>query len=378
MTTPVPILADGFKMSTEGDKVVIEFGVGDGVDAAGRPIVRVSDRMVIPQAIAQRLAIQLDDALKPHAAALRAAEAKMLPPGRAAEAVRSGAPPSRPAADEAGTRAAQLIRLVADLDVPHQYERSFRIGANGIQANRFLLTFNARDVTGDVAGRVLGICDTMAIPPQARRAAQDAFEMANCIHMGFEGDASGLVCKLYLERAVTPEESRTARAAGVSTLLHLAFKWNMRTSDWVTSRYRWFPGLDAAAIRDRLAAIYDNATESCALATEVLATAAARVAAERMQYLEVDEDGTARRSYDLNLYNAKMQVRDIQSTLFRMRDRYGIRPSQFQALYDQVQAQALGHLAGGLHRQGEEFFNVYYGVVSLPHFSNTFTPAAAG
>jgi hypothetical protein len=32
----------------------------------------------------------------------------------------------------------------------------------------------------------------------------------------------------------------------------------------------------------------------------------------------------------------------------------------------------LGHIAGGVHRNGEDFFNLYYGAVGLPHFHAAF------
>jgi hypothetical protein len=52
-----------------------------------------------------------------------------------------------------------------------------------------------------------------------------------------------------------------------------------------------------------------------------------------------------------------------------MRSHFGVRPGQFQGLYDQIKLLSLGHLAGGVHRNGKDFFNVYYGVVGLPRFS---------
>jgi hypothetical protein len=30
-------------------------------------------------------------------------------------------------------------------------------------------------------------------------------------------------------------------------------------------------------------------------------------------------------------------------------------------LYDQIKTRRFGHLAGGVHRNGKDFFNVYYG-----------------
>lgn len=373
-----PMLADAFKLSLDGDKVVIEFGRAVGTAAGGQPHIGVTDRIVIPRAIAQRLTVQLDDALKPHAASLRLAQAQALPPGQAAAAARPGPAPTRPPPDESGTKAAQLIRLVGELAVPHQYERSFRISQGSLQANRFLLTFNTNDVTGDPRQRVLDICDRMGMPPAAHAAAEAAFEMAHCLHLGFEGDASSIVCKLYLERTVPPEEARTARASNQSVLLHLAFKWDLLRGEAVTTRYRWFPGLSADAIEARFAQVYGAGQGASPggvsrdIATAVLREAAIRIAAERMQYLEVEEAENDRRSFDLNLYNAKLQVKDIQPLLYRMREHFGVRPGQFQALYDQVKGLALGHLAGGVHRNGADFFNLYYGVVSLPHFSDGF------
>jgi tryptophan halogenase len=97
-------------------------------------------------------------------------------------------------------------------------------------------------------------------------------------------------------------------------------------------------------------------------ALALLDLAAARVDAARLQFLEVEEDGNARLSFDLNVYDAGLAVRDFQAPLARLREHFGVRPGQFQALYDQIRNRPLGHLAGGVHRDGEAFATVYYGV----------------
>ena len=89
--------------------------------------------------------------------------------------------------------------------------------------------------------------------------------------------------------------------------------------------------------------------------------AAAGMNEKSLQYLEVQEDGNDRLSFDLNVYDAGLQLKDVQPQLTRMRETFGIRPGQFQTLYDQIKTRILGHLAGGMHRNGMEFFNVYYG-----------------
>lgn len=370
--------ANAFKLSLEAGDVVVEFGqLGERAAGGQPPAVSLSDRIVLPLDTARRLVLSLGDSLGKHAAALRAAEAKALPPGEAAAAARPADGASRAPADEAGEKGALLLRLVGELGIPHQYERSFRISAAGLMANRFLLTVDRRDLLGDPRARLLAICERLEMPAALRAAAEERFEMTSCAHFGFEGDPGRVVCKLYLERKVPDDEARRARERSEAVLLHLAFKWQVGGRTEVTSEYQWHPYLTAAQIEERLARhVYrDGPQASLALAKAVLALAAARAPAEQLQYLEVQEPGNGRRSFDLNLYNAKLLVKDLQPPLYRMRDLYAARPGQFQALYDQIKGKVLGHLAGGVHRDGGDFFNLYYGVAGLPHFNENFRRA---
>jgi len=363
--------ADAFKLAVAAGEVAIEFGqLAPAAGRRGQTGVAVTDRVVLPLEAGRRLLLWLEESLRPHAVALQAAGAKALAPQEAAAAARPGQVTARPSVDRSGERAAELLRLISSWEAPHQYERSLRLSARGIQANRFLLTLNARDIPGDASREALAICDRMGIPPVLRAAAEAKFAMANCVHFGFEGDQDSIICKLYLERAVPPAEARAAHAAGQKVLLHLAFKWDLMTSAAVTTRYHWFPYLTASQIERRLSSLYrDEAAPSFAIASAMLRLAAGRVPAERLQYLEVEEAENERRSFDLNLYDAGLRVSDAQPFLQRMREHFAIRPGQFQALYDQVKALQLGHLAGGLHREGRDFFNLYYGAVGLPQFS---------
>src|SRR5215472_14366935 len=124
--------ANAFKLALEAGELVIEFGNVVGAD--GPAAVSVSDRVVLPLDTGRRLVYWLEEGLKPHLAALRAEEAKDLPPIQAAMVARPGQVPPRLAPEAAGERAAQLLRLVGNLDIPHQYERSFRICRQGLLA----------------------------------------------------------------------------------------------------------------------------------------------------------------------------------------------------------------------------------------------------
>jgi tryptophan halogenase len=371
MDLPPPAPGDAFRMLMDDGQVVIEFGRIDRSQPAAPEIsVQVTDRVALPMEVARRLLYTLEQSLKPLEPHLRAARAREMAPAEAGLAARPNQAVARAAPDQSGEHAARLLRLVGAWGVPHQYERSFRMSAGLLQSNRFLLTVNVADIPGEAKATALAVCDEMAMPPAQRKAAAENFAMANVLHFGFEGDAGSVICKLYLERAIPPAEARRAHAVGEPLLLHLSYKWDLLRGDHVTTRYLWHPMLTQEEIALRIGHVYRAAAnDPPEIALDFLRLAAASADAEMLQYLEVEELENDRRSFDLNLYNAKLSVKDAQAQLQRMRTYFGLRPGQFQALYDQIRGMSLGHLAGGVHRNGRDFFNVYYGVVGLPNYS---------
>jgi hypothetical protein len=373
MDLPATQIADAFQIAQEKGKIILEFGqIVEPSSAGGGVLVKVTDRISIPREAARRLLQTLTDALKPHAPNLRRTEAMGLSPADAARAVSpNGQRGARAEPDRSGAQAATLLRLVGAWNAPHLYERSFRVSDAALRSNRFLLSVNVSDIPGDKCESALAICDQMAMPGAQHEDAARNFAMAKCIHFGFEGDAQNVICKLYLERAVSAEEAAAARASGDGVLLHLAYKWSQTRSEAVTTKYLWRPFLDAEGVSRRLDEVYrDGNAESLALAKDFLSLAASRAEATELQFLEVEETENARRSFDLNLYNAKLQVRDAEALLHRIRGHFRIRPGQFQTLYDQIGPMQLGHIAGGSHRNGIDFFNLYYGAVALPRFNS--------
>jgi tryptophan halogenase len=284
----------------------------------------------------------------------------VAPPVDAGDIERRGERPVNAPQDEAGALADALLREVQALAAPFRHERSFRLAQGSLQANRFLLTVSRQDIAGDALARIRAIGGRLGLPAAFDATLDQFFATTGAVHFGFEAGASGVLLKLYLEQDAT--QAPAPAAAGERVLQHIACKWNPATGDAVVSRYWWHAGLDEAGIAARLAQVYgDHETGfSAGIARALLELASQRAPGAHLQYLEVDEPGNARRSFDLNVYDAKLRVHDIQPQLAALRDAYGVRPGQFQALYDQVKGRALGHVAGGVHRDGGEFFNIYH------------------
>ena len=77
-------------------------------------------------------------------------------------------------------------------------------------------------------------------------------------------------------------------------------------------------------------------------------------------YLEVGEEGTARRSYDINLYKANLTLAEIEPVLLEAAARYALPQERFAAFYSQLRQRPFGHLSGGFARDGSDFLTVYY------------------
>lgn len=380
--------ANSFRLRREDDgRVTLEFGSrerpedsmappdpGVGFVAGHRIELSPNAAWRLAQGLSRTLRRPLANAPAPSAAARPAATpAPMQPsrrppvtpgdsPGIGDELRRRGSTPLNLPHDPMAEAADWLRAAVGEMAPVHFHERSFRIAPGQLQANRFLLSINSRHLPADALQRSLAICQHLGLPATLRASVEQAFSGAAHLHFGFEGEPGRVLCKLYLERQVSGLEAARARELGEPVLQYTAFKWDTATGEHVVSRYHWRAGLSVSEIGERIAAQFDAAdAQLVAQAQGVLQIASQRLPAERLLYLEVSEAGQPRRSFDLNAYDANLPLRDLQAALFGMRDHFAVGPSRFQALYDQIKSKRFGHLAGGIHRDGRPFFNLYFG-----------------
>lgn len=376
---------NSFRMRREeGGQIALEFGsraeVSAGAPAGPAAAFVLSHRILMPELAAWRLVDGLARALgRPLSSAPAAAPpAAPLPPLTPAKPARVGATvidlgtdaalalrgttPVNLPQDPMAEKADWLMNAVREMAPEHYQERSFRIAPGSLQANRFLLSIGSRQMPPEALGRAWAIARHLGLPAALRPEVEAAFARADHLHFGFEGEPGRVICKLYFERTVSGLEAAQARESGQPALQYEAFKWNVATGEVVRSGYHWFAGLPVAAVAERMDGLCAGADAAVgAMARAVLDAAASRLPPERLLYLEVVEPGQPRRSFDLNLYDAELTVRDLQAVLFAMRDHFAVRPGQFQALYDQIKTRRMGHVAGGIHRNGRPFFNVYFG-----------------
>ena len=252
-----------------------------------------------------------------------------------------------------------LMERVRGLGVRVGRERSFRMSRGSLLADRFLMSVSRSSLGVNGAERIASVCRQLGMAGEPAGAVEAMAGEARFVHWGFERNAEGWLYKVYLEPPVA--ELRPAEPV----VLHRAHKWDpLRPGRCVLTKYVWHPGLTADEIIGRIAGVYGEGGHSFDIAAAILRLAAGRMSG-LVRYMEVSEEGNARRSFDLNLYDAELRLADLLPFLARMCAHFAIRPEDFYAFCGPIQDKPFGHLAGGVHREGQDFFTVYYGAEAL-------------
>jgi len=259
---------------------------------------------------------------------------------------------------------ALLFDLAAKLSPRFVHERSFAVRSGELLTNRFVLSVNVAEILGGVRKKILSACGQMEMPSMQIELVERHLSATRVLHLGFEEGFKERLYKLYLE-----QDTPTVPVLGKPVLQHLAFKWDaLNPSRHMLTRYIWYPALSATAIRERISEIC--AGEARAIATELTDFVVGPIAKWDLRYLEAAEIGNPRRSFDLNLYDGGMPLADIKPFLVRMWEHYCVEPAKWQPVFEADCNETFGHLSGGIHRNGEEFFNVYYGKTTVASGSN--------
>jgi tryptophan 7-halogenase len=260
--------------------------------------------------------------------------------------------------------AANLMNLVRALAAPFGLERSVKIVPGALLEDRFLVSLHRSAFGASPADRLAHMGGALGVPPDFAGAIATAQADADIIHFGYEGGAGPAIYKIYLEYA---SAVRRARAQGASdpVLVHLAYKWMLGVpGQGAVTRYSWMPCGSEAAIAERLERLAPagEAPRALRCGLDLVSRACRRTPAGNLFLMAVEEPGNPRQSYDINVYQADLHVRDIADLVGSLARDFAVPRSQVHALIERSGALALGHLAGGRARDGAEFVTVYYGV----------------
>jgi hypothetical protein len=276
--------------------------------------------------------------------------------------------PQAPGTEGEKQKADFLFQLVKRLNAESGFERSFKIVNGALLNNRWLLGIN-KSAIRNADDRLMQTCSLMGMPKNLLDIFRHHLAQANYVHFGLEQDEKATIYKVYLEFFGTiKREIEGSRQRPGPALLHLGLKWDV--SDLARqslTRYTWHPWLSSDEIVQRVSSILESgqAEAARAAAERLVSVALARIPARDILYLEVTEDGNPRRSFDINVYRANLQVTELYTLLSMLSRRHSIPFDTFHSLYHGIKTQRFGHLAAGVDRKGNSFFTTYYGVEDI-------------
>jgi hypothetical protein len=267
---------------------------------------------------------------------------------------------------QAAERAGLLFQIVKSFGVQAGFERSFKVVKGILFDNRFLLGVSKKEIGAGAGDRLVEACSLMGMPSALMDVFRRYLPEGNYVHFGFEQNDNALVYKVYLEfwetvkREIEASECRPNQA-----LLHLGLKWDVSDpAKQSLTRYTWHPWLSSQEILQRVSHILEPKRGAAAIqaAEQLVSLALARIPDRDILYLEVSEEGNPRRSFDINVYRANLQLAEVYPLLSMLCRRHSIPFERFHSLYDDIKTKRFGHLAAGVDRDGNSFFTVYHGV----------------
>jgi len=336
-------------------------GVRDPVkDELRIPLLK---RMVLNPSSAKRLAVELDRVIQAYESTFGVLKQGVVPPARL-----KPTPPLQPPAfktPRAVEKVELLFELLNNLNIAPAFERSFKVKENTLLANRFLLGFE-KDLAGpNPHEMILSICEQIGMPSDLLATFLKNLPDASIVGFGFGENETTCIVRAYLEFGIRYYRAMQNKPRQPDPYLsHLGCKWDISDNTrCVVTEYTCYPAYTTEDMLERLAGSFyrPGARNPYEIVEALLDLAASKAGNDKFLFLGVTEEGHPRNSFDINLYGAGLQLKEIQTLLVKMCRHYSIPEAKFRELYEPVSTHILGHIAGAVDRHGRDFLTVYYG-----------------
>ena len=256
-----------------------------------------------------------------------------------------------------------LIKLVGELRAPYGLERSVKIAPGALFDDRCLISIHRTSLGKSPADRLAEMGRQLNIPDGFADQLQGALDSADVVHFGHEKGPVDIY-KIYFEYA---SRARRAMATfdGEPVLVHVAYKWSpgIPGSASVT-RYTWLPCGTQRDLEAKLRSLLpaNRAPRALRCVLSLLSRVATVADTGQPMMMDVEERGNPRRSFDLNVYDAGLRLGQIADLIEATTTDFAVPRSRSLAVFDPAKKLAMGHLSGGIARNGEEFVTIYYGI----------------
>jgi hypothetical protein len=262
-----------------------------------------------------------------------------------------------------------LLELITSLNANYKFERSFKMAEKKIRGDRFTLIVYKSKIRQNPYERLSDICKRMDMPEDLFEAFSENLPDAEGIGFGFEENEETRIYKVYID-FLTKWEKEIERGRNEHDPFPaiLGFKWDaLDNSKCAQATYTWYPSLSFDKVFERLSSILgsDEHRTVLEMAKDIIDMAFSRMTHDQIRYSEETETTSQRERFDLSVYKANLPLKRIYPLLKRIYQHYSIPPDTFHGLYNPIRTQIVGHLSGGIDREGKDFLTIYYGLETI-------------
>lgn len=361
---PRALYARDFRIAETRAEIRLYFGDGRPAPTAGDGLViDTASQIILTPTAAKRLSLALRAGLDRHESqygVIRLPDRANQPPARIRQD--AGTPVAEPSSG-----ADHLIELIDALGVSYGLEHSFKIFPGAILGDRVLLGFHHDDLKGDdTYATLFNVCRKLGMPDRFMAIYRERLPEANILLFGYEGTAQGGIYKAYLEfGGMFAAVAQGPPDKSVAFPLHLGFKWDAADNQKAAlAHYTCYPNLPVEDMFYRIRKQFygEKDAASFEIVRGIVERASREVNAEQFLYLEVEEEGNPRKSYDINMYRANLPLKELYPWLRESCRINGIAPETLHALYAPMKERFFGHISGGRDREDRPFLTYYFGL----------------
>lgn len=260
-----------------------------------------------------------------------------------------------------------ITQLAALRRLSYGFEKSVRLQPGLLETRRGLFSFSTSELQDSLLPDVHQICTAMQVPQRLLPNILRFCPTAAFVHFGFEHSPDLMICKCYLELpAATDAGPPTER------LQFLGFKWTVHSNSVaVVSRYRSLPIRSTEAVTRLLAATDASIHSPMKQLLDHIAPAPHDVS-DDIRILEIEDEGSDRRSHDLNVYGRNQLLGPLESPIRELSAALQIPASSIRSWLHQFANSRLGHLATGTNRNQIPFVTIYYDAASIEPVQENF------
>jgi hypothetical protein len=243
------------------------------------------------------------------------------------------------------------------------FERSFKFSRASLLPGRFLVSIKRDPAEADQDEKILNACTRIGMPHGYFEPFKAHLSEASHVLFGFEKTENDRVYKAYLEFNSRLAGALQQDPRPESVVIYNGFKWSVSDpSRGVTTEYRAFGPLSAREIAERVSASFAGLVNPAPLhiADDFLDLAGTRTHPGQLIYFEATEENNPRKSFDVNVYKAELEMCEAYPLLVAVVRHYGIDAVQFEEIYEGIKSSIVGHLSGGIDREGKDFLTVYF------------------